>query len=176
MDDVIIIGAGIIGLAAAHALAEAGAKVRVLDRHLPGAGQSTRTGGGIRLSHGSRTNIRLTQASLPVWETFAERFGVDPQYRITGHLFLTSDAKRADDLAGQAAWQADESVRSEILTRDEIARRWLHLRAVASATGSYCATGGYLDHHRVIQGYSRAVEALGAKIFPSVRVEGARLG
>ena len=172
MDDVIIIGAGIIGLAAAHALAEAGAKVRVLDRHLPGSGQSTRTGGGIRLSHGSATNVRLTQASLPVWEAFAERFGVNPRYRTTGHLFLTSDPERADDLAGQATWQADEGVRSDILTRDEIARRWPHLRTVAGTTGSHCATGGYLDHHRVIQGYTRAVEARGATILPGVRVEG----
>lgn len=169
--DVLVIGAGIIGLAVAHELAVAGASVRVVERHLPGTGQSTRTGGGIRLSHGSAINIALTHASLPVWQRFAARFGVDPDYRETGHLFLTSDVRRAQTLQAQAEWQAGEQVNSRILSRGQIEARWPHLAGTAFETGSYCAAGGYLDHHRVIQGYVRAGEKVGVVIVPGARVE-----
>ena len=170
-DDVIVIGGGIIGLASAHSLAEAGARVRVVERHLPGTGQSTRTGGGIRLSHGSAMNTALTQASLPTWNRFAERFGVDPGYRETGHLFLTNDGARARALQAQTEWQAGEGVASRILSRAEIGTRWPQLAGMAFSTGSHCATGGYLDQHRVIQGYVRAAEAAGTRILPGARVD-----
>ena len=169
-DDVIVIGAGIIGLATAHTLAQAGARVRVVERHLPGMGQSTRTGGGIRLSHGSAMNIALTQASLPTWSRFAERFGVDPAYRETGHLFLTNNAARADALRAQAEWQAGKGVTSRILSHAEIGERWPQLDGTTFTTGSHCATGGHLDQHRVIQGYVRATETAGGTVVPGARV------
>lgn len=171
-DDVLIIGAGIIGLAAGHALAESGARVRVLERYLPGTGQSTRTGGGIRLSHGSAINIALTRESLPVWQQFEDRFGIDPGFRHTGHLFLTAQSDRVRALREQAAWQAEEGVASEILDPEEIASRWPHLAGMSFQAGSHCATGGYLDHHRVIHAWTRAFEALGGAIECGVRVEG----
>lgn len=170
--DVLIVGAGIIGLASAHALLREGASVRIVERSLPGAGESTKTGGGIRLAHGSRTNVALTQLSLPTWTGFAAEFGVDPGYRQTGHLFLTSDDERATQLRSQAEWLATLGVPCALLTRNEIRRTWPHLDRMAFDTGSYCETGGYLDHHRVIQGYVRAVEALGGVILAGSRVDG----
>ena len=151
--DVVIVGAGIIGLASAHALLRAGASVRLVDRSLPGAGDSTKTGGGIRLAHGTEANVVLTQLSLPFWAGFPAVTGVDPGYRQTGHLFLTSEAETGLQFRSRAEWLATLGVRSEILGRSEIGQRWPHLSQIASETGSYCETGGYLDHHRVIDGY-----------------------
>ena len=79
--DVIVIGAGIVGLAAAHALLLAGNSVRIVEQSEPGIGQSTRTGGGIRLAHGSEMNVRLAQLSLPTWLNFEKQFGIDPHYQ-----------------------------------------------------------------------------------------------
>lgn len=169
--DVLIVGAGIIGLASAYALLRAGATVRIVDRSLPGSGESTKTGGGIRLAHGSHTNVVLTQLSLPTWTGFEALTGIDPSYRQTGHLFLTSDDERAALLESQATWLASVGARSDLMTRDEIGRRWPHLGPMAFETGSYCETGGYLDHHRVIQGYVRAVEAEGGIVQVGTRVD-----
>ncbi len=169
--DALIVGAGIIGLAGAHALLREGASVRIVERSLPGAGESTKTGGGIRLAHGSRTNVVLTQLSLPTWTGFAAEFGVDPGYRQTGHLFLTSDEERAAELRSQAEWLATLGVHCDLLTRKDIGKRWPHLRSLTFETGSFCETGGYLDQHRVIQGYVRAVEARGGLIEVGARVD-----
>ena len=168
--DVLIVGAGIIGLASAHSLLQAGASVRIVERSRPGAGDSTKTGGGIRLAHGTETNVVLTQLSLPTWARFAAMTGIDPDYRPTGHLFLTSDDEHASQLTSQAEWLATLGVRAELLTSNEIGSRWPHLRQMAFKTGSYCETGGYLDHHRVIEGYVRAVEAGGGVIEMGYRV------
>ena len=43
--DVIVVGAGLIGCAVAHALSRAGAAVCVLDAHVPGSGASQASAG-----------------------------------------------------------------------------------------------------------------------------------
>lgn len=170
--DVVIVGAGIIGLACAHELIRAGASVRVLEQHLPGAGQSTRTGGGIRLSHGSEINVSLTRASMPFWEGFEAEFGVDPRYRRTGHLFVTSDDRHDAFLRTQADWHREAGVPTRILDNARMKSRWPHLGALGFAVGSHCSEGGYLDHHSVIFGLQQAVRENGGAIHPGTRVEG----
>ena len=168
--DVIVIGAGIVGLAAAHALLLRGNSVRIVEQSEPGIGQSTRTGGGIRLAHGSEMNVRLAQLSLPTWLNFEKQFGIDPHYQETGHLFLSTTAT-----GGQTA-QADllESlgVHWDVLSKEEISRRWPPLDSMDFEAGNYCKTGGYLDQHRVIRGFAQTVQAGGANLELHTRVEG----
>ena len=168
----VIIGAGVIGLACAYALARAGASVRIIEQHLPGAGQSTRTGGGIRLSHGAPINVVLTRMSLPFWKGFEARFGIDPQYRQTGHLFLTNSAGRVEALCDQAKWHEEVEVPSELLSNEEIRRRWPQLKMLEFVTGSHCAVGGYLNQHSVVQGLAQGAMAARCTLLTGTRVEG----
>jgi sarcosine oxidase subunit beta len=87
MPAALVVGGGIVGLASAYELAKRGADVTLLERGSVGAENSVRTGGGVRAQFGTAVNVRLSQASLPIWESFAERFGVDPKYRRPGYLF-----------------------------------------------------------------------------------------
>lgn len=169
--DVLIVGAGIIGLACAHALLHAGRSVTIVDRHLPGAEQSTKTGGGIRLLHGAAVTTELTRRSMPTWQHFEERFGADPHYRETGHLFLTSAAAGEAALQRQATAQAALGVPLELLTGAEVAQRWPQLRGTRFTAGLHCPVGGYLNQHRVVCGYVRAVQAAGGVVLPGTRVE-----
>lgn len=169
--DAVIIGAGIIGLACAEHFARMGQSVILLDRGLPGAGQTTRTGGGIRFAHGSDLNIRLTLRSLPVWARFAEVFGVDPNFRETGHLFLTLQPERVDGFRSQVALQTRMGVDSALLDREQIVERWPHLDKVGATHALACSQGGYLDHHRVVDGYVRKVLFMGVTMELGRRVE-----
>ncbi len=170
--DVIVVGAGIIGLACAHSLLAAGLSVRLVERHLPGAGQSTRTGGGLRYWHGSETNIRLSEMSLSFWEQFGSITGIDPDYRQTGHLFLTSDKNRADQLTLQASLLRRLDVPHDLLDQGDFVERWPFLDCKGAMSAGYCETGGYLDHHRAIAGYQRLVASLGGEINTGTRVDG----
>ncbi|MEL7253289.1 MAG: FAD-dependent oxidoreductase [Pseudomonadota bacterium] len=169
--DVLIIGAGIIGLACAEHFARMGSRVTILERHLPGAGQTTRTGGGIRLAHGSELNIRLTLRSLPAWACFSKAFGVDPNYRETGHLFLTSENKQIDGFRTQIALHRQMGVRSAIIDRSQVVERWPQLEKVSATHALSCRQGGYLDHHRVVDGYTRKILSAGVRLELGCRVE-----
>ena len=83
-EDVAIVGAGVIGLSCAYFLARRGVKVVVLERKLPGAGSSTRNGGGVRSQLGTATSVQLSVLSEPYWSEFEKRFGVDPWLRRIG--------------------------------------------------------------------------------------------
>src|SRR3712207_4676538 len=92
MAEVVIIGAGIMGCAIAHALAERGVTdVVVLERDQIGRGATADAAGGVRQQFSTETNIRLAQESVRVWESFPERFGRDIGLRQQGYLFLITD-------------------------------------------------------------------------------------
>ena len=169
--DVVVIGAGVIGLAAAYELAQVGKSVVVLERHFPGAGQSTKTGGGIQLAHNSKMNVELTRMSLPFWEDFKAHFGVDPRYRETGHLFLTQSMKHVSTLRDQADLLVNLDVPIDLLDGPDISVRWPDLAQVRAAIGLHCPIGGYLDHHTVVAGYQRGLKDVGVRLELGARVE-----
>jgi len=96
--DALVIGAGIIGASVAYHLtrAEPTWRVVVLERReSAGLGETRWATGGVRHQFGTEPNIRLTQLSLPYFERFEERFGIDPDFRRHGYLFVTASPARA---------------------------------------------------------------------------------
>ena len=95
--DVIVIGAGIIGLATAERLLLQGAKVTILERNKAGQ-ESSWAGGGILSPlcpwDYSDDVTRLTSYSVkqfPAWiSTLYKASGIDPEYEISGMLILPS--------------------------------------------------------------------------------------
>jgi sarcosine oxidase subunit beta len=170
--DVAIVGAGIIGLSCAYFLAQRGLKVVVLERKMPGAGSSTRNGGGVRSQFGTATNIRLSLLSEPYWSGFEDRFGVDVGRRQIGYLFLARDASSLAELSEQVELQHRLGLGSELLGADDVAARWPTLARLDVAGGSFCATDGFVNQFRVLRGLTRAAEEAGATIEFGVDVTG----
>ena len=98
MNNILIIGAGVIGLSCGYHLAQKGLKVTIIDKNEPGSGQSTRTGGGIRFLHGSKHNCILSSLSEQFWEKFPYNFDTNPNYNEIGHLFLSAENKKINQL------------------------------------------------------------------------------
>ena len=170
--DVAIVGAGVVGLSCAHALARRGLKVVVLERKLPGAGSSTRSGGGIRSQLGTATNVRLSVLSEPYWAEFEDRFGVDPGLTRIGYLFLASSDDELETLATHVDLQHRFGVDSEFLTAADIEARWPILAGRGFSGAGYCSADGYLNQHRALQGFLLAAEAAGATIECGIEVIG----
>ena len=173
--DVVIVGAGIIGLSCAYFLAQRGLKVVVLERKMPGAGSSTRNGGGIRSQFGTPTNIRLSLLSAPYWAQFEDRFGVqdaDIGLRRIGYLFLARDDSTFAELSEQVELQDELGVGSELLGADDVGARWPTLARLEVLGASFCASDGFVNQFRVLRGLTRAAEEAGAMIESGVDVTG----
>ena len=87
--DVIIIGAGSVGVPAAFALAGAGVKTLVLDGGAsPGQGSNKAAIGGVRATHSDPAKIRLNLRSLEILSTWKEVYGDDIEWNSGGYVFV----------------------------------------------------------------------------------------
>ncbi len=88
--DVVIIGAGVIGCAAAYNLAKKGRSVTVLDREPNvGEGASSRNGGGVRQSGRDARELPLAMYAVEnIWPTLSDELGADVEYVKRGNLRL----------------------------------------------------------------------------------------
>jgi glycine oxidase len=122
MEDVLVIGGGVMGCASALALAEAGVSVRVLERSVPGAEASSAAAGilGAQIeAHTDGPMARLCLASRALYPALAarlhERTGIDAGLRMQGTLHVAWDEGELDTLWDNAAWQRDAGLRCERL-------------------------------------------------------------
>jgi sarcosine oxidase len=74
---VAVVGAGIVGLCTAYALAERGADVRVYERGEPGNGQSGGESRIFRHAHDDPRMVRYAQESRAVYREWQDRLGVE---------------------------------------------------------------------------------------------------
>jgi sarcosine oxidase subunit beta len=86
--DVIVIGAGSIGLPAALYLAEKGQKVLVLDpEHGPGQQNNKKAIGGVRATHSDFGKISVCLRSIEIFRTWHEERGDDIGWMDNGYSF-----------------------------------------------------------------------------------------
>jgi glycine/D-amino acid oxidase-like deaminating enzyme len=86
--DVIIVGAGSVGVPTAMALGAAGVKTLVMDaKPSPGQGDNKRAIGGIRATHSDPGKILVGLRSLEIFSTWKERYGEDIEWLKGGYLF-----------------------------------------------------------------------------------------
>ncbi|RLB98267.1 MAG: sulfurtransferase, partial [Deltaproteobacteria bacterium] len=100
--DVIIIGAGSVGVPAALSLAEKNVKVLVIDALAsPGQGQNKKAIGGIRATHSDKGKIATCQRSIEIFSTWKQTHGDDIGWIQNGYSFpayTDNDAKKLKDL------------------------------------------------------------------------------
>jgi len=177
--DVVVVGAGVIGLAIAFELAERGAAVRVVDRREP-AGAASWAAAGMLAPYSERvrdaTLVRLCAASLQEYPAFAARVAtasaVDAHLRLDGVMHAAFDAAQLDALRAHAWTLGDEGVTCDVLDRDALlaAEPWLG----ASVAGGLRIQGeGSIDNRRLGRALLAACLARGTRVERSsvVRVE-----
>lgn len=155
--DVIVIGAGVIGLSTALALQGEGLRVSVIERHSVGRGGASWAGGGILAplepDSVDEVSLPILRASLlryAAWcEGLHEDSGVDPEYSRCGmRVFAPFDVAGWSELGKRCGLRvASES--PSVLALPDVAqvRSPRLLRALA---GAFCAQGGELFEHEEV--------------------------
>jgi sarcosine oxidase subunit beta len=171
--DVVIIGGGIIGLSIAYylALKKAG-KIFLFEKGQLGEGSTSRCVGGIRTQFSTEINIRFSLESLKTFEQFKEEFGVDPEFRRIGYLFLATTEWEMAVFKENIKLQKRFDIPVEFLNSDEIGSRWPYLRIEDILGGTFCAWDGYAGPNEILSGFANGAKRAGVKIHEGMEVIG----
>lgn len=165
MPDVVIVGAGVIGLMTARELARAGCRVTVLERGEPGR-EASWAGGGIvsplypwRYPPAVTVLAKQARAAYPalVRELLAET-GMDAELSPCGMLML-----EAEDTRDALAWAAaeGESLRRYERAALHEAMPWL---ALAWREGLFMPAIAHVRNPRLLQALQASVKQLGVRV------------
>lgn len=120
---VVVIGAGIAGLSIGWRLAQAGAKVTVIDRGQPGSGATIASAGMIAptVEHGDPNSPEgvFGRASAALWPAFAAEVEKNANHKVSFKPDGTLLIARTDEEAAQQAGRANTIPSAHILSPDE---------------------------------------------------------
>jgi len=142
--DVIVVGAGSVGVPAAWAMANAGLKVLVLDQFAsPGQGSNKSAIGGIRATHSDPAKIRLGLRSLEIASTWKETYGEDIEWRTGGYSFVAYAEREEQTLRTLLAIQKSHGLDIDWYGHDELLERIPALRADGLRGGTLSPGDGH---------------------------------
>ncbi|MDD3605741.1 MAG: FAD-binding oxidoreductase [Candidatus Cloacimonas acidaminovorans] len=118
--DIIVIGAGSIGLPTAYNLAKAGMKVLVLEaEHSPGQGNNKKAIGGVRATHSDFGKINVCLRSIEILKNWQEETGEDIGWLSNGYSYPAYNEKDAQELQDLMKIQHSFGLNIKWLSPDE---------------------------------------------------------
>ncbi len=112
--DVVIIGAGIIGISTALELQSRGLTVVVVEKGEVAAEQSSRNWGWCRQMGRDPREIPLIKVSMNLWRNMNARIGAETGYRTCGVVYLAESEK---EMASHEAWFNSNARQNGLSTR-----------------------------------------------------------
>jgi sarcosine oxidase subunit beta len=171
--DVVVIGAGIMGLSVAYHLAERGVnRVTVIDRGYLCGGASGRNGGGVRAQWSSEVNVRLMLESIRMCREFAAKMKINVWLRQGGYLFLARTRALRETLEKSVALQNECGLPTRMLSPAEARAVVPELDTSGVEAASYNPDDGVVFPWPFVWGYARAAEKLGVEVLPWHEVVG----
>jgi glycine oxidase len=173
--DVLVIGGGVIGCAAAYELAAPGRSVLVVDRGAFGAEASSAAAGVLAVASGDAQGAELalrraSRESYPALiAALGEASGVDVEYETRGVLELVLSEDEEPAVRERAAARRAQGLRAE----------WLDARALAAAApganpaargGVFWADEAQVRPERLVEALAAAARRRGAELTPGAEV------
>lgn len=113
--DAVVVGAGIVGAAIAHALTREGLRVLVLDADVPGAGTTAAGMGHIVVMDDSEAQFALTSYSRGLLDQLLPELPSSVEYERTGTLWVAEDEDQFAVVRDKLAYYQARGVRAELL-------------------------------------------------------------
>jgi glycine/D-amino acid oxidase-like deaminating enzyme len=181
--DVVVIGGGVTGSAAAYYLARTGVEVLVIERHDLNTQASGRNAGGL---HGQiqvepfaelgeswaqafGPSLELMRESIGLWQALEHELGVDLEVSVCGGLVVAETHDQLRDLERKAAADRAFGVVVELLDRDDLHRIAPYVSS-RMAGGLLCELEGKANPLLATPALARAAAAQGATLLPHTEV------
>ena len=177
--DVVIVGGGSHGLAAAYYLAQLGiTDVAVLEKSYIGSGAAGRNTTILRSNYKTPEGARFYDASVKLYEGLSRELDFNLLFSQCGHLTLAHSDRAMFVMANRAEVNRLNGIDSRLISPDEIkklapAMQVDNPHAVYPIQGAlYHPPGGIIRHDAVVWGLARGADRGGAEIHPYTAVTG----
>ncbi|WP_110668102.1 NAD(P)/FAD-dependent oxidoreductase [Salinicola halophilus] len=167
---VLIVGGGLHGAAAATHLSRCGFRVTVIEKNYAGRHASGVNAGGVRRLGRHPAEIPLSVAALERWQRLNEIVGDDGQFRACGQIKVAESEQELAELERRAAEvRALGFDHESMITRCELRRRLPAL--AAHCTGALvCDDDGAANPYRTLTAWRRQSQRNGARWLEGTRV------
>ena len=163
--EILVVGAGVMGLATARALARAGREVVVAEQFRVGHTRGSSHGSAriFRLSYADPAYVELARRALPLWREL-EREAGEPLLTTTGCIDLGLD------VAERGRIFESSGLEYEVLDAADVERRH-SVSAGGHAQVLFQPDAGFLHAERALHAFRRSAEAAGATVIEDARVD-----
>jgi len=162
--DVVIVGGGIEGVAAAWALSQRGVTdVLVAERNTVGSGMTGKSSGIVRCHYGVSSLAAMAAVGLEVFEKADDMFGVDIGFRQTGYVVGVGEPN-VDSLRKSLAGQRSVGVQTEEIDHSDVAAMWPFADLTPFAAFGWESRGGYGDAYLTAQAFAASARSAGVRI------------
>lgn len=162
--DIVIIGAGSVGVPLALYCAEAGLKTLVLEKEASwGRGQNKAAIGGIRATHSDPAKIKICQESIRIVTAMQEEQGIDIEWRAGGYLFVAYDEAREKAFKDLLKLQKAAGLDIDWISPERVRQLAPGIKAEGLLGGTYSPGDGYASPLMTNTAFHRLARAAGAE-------------
>ncbi len=171
--DIIIIGAGSIGVPLAYYLAKKGQKVAVFDKNSSyGRGQNRAAIGGIRATHSDPAKITICLKSLEIVRNFEQEHGIEVDWLEGGYLYPIYDEEREKALKDLLKTQKKFKLNIDWVDAQKVRELVPGINPKNLRGGTYSPNDGSASPLKLIGAYYRLARDLGVEFFFKEKVLG----
>ena len=162
--DVVIVGGGIEGAAAAWALSQRGiTDVLVVERNTVGSGMTGKSSGIVRCHYGVSSLAAMATVGLEVFENAQAIFGHDIGFRQVGYVVGVGEPN-VDSLRKSLVAQREVGVQTDEIDAAEVAAMWPHADLDDFAAFAFEPRGGFGDAYQTAQAFAVSARAAGVRV------------
>ena len=127
--DLLIIGGGIVGAAAAREAARAGLRLCVIEAGVVGGGATAAGMGHLVVMDDSEAQFALTHRSLRLWQELAQELPIEGEYTACGTLWVAADEEEMVEVRRKRDFYHRRGVATEVLDANQLPGAEPKLRA-----------------------------------------------
>lgn len=172
--DIVIVGAGISGLATAYELSQRNGdrRILVLDRRHAGSGATSRNIGRVRTSQFGQEIARFAKNAFAKHARLSRQLGRNTLFWTPGYALVFYDQSELEIIDGVRSMLSGLGQKTEFHTGREVVRRLPVLQGGEDPVGTLIRPDASVHHDTLLNAYKHALRACNVQIREHVEVTG----
>jgi sarcosine oxidase subunit beta len=171
--DIVIAGAGSIGVPLSYYCAKKGLKVAVVEKEASwGRGQNRAAIGGLRATHSDPAKIKICLESLSIISSFKEEYGIDVEWRQGGYLYVAYDEEREKSFRELLKLQHAAGLNIDWISPERVAELAPGIVMEGLRGGTFSPGDGYASSLQTSTAFHRLAIEAGVEFFFGETVTG----